>query len=204
MNSASTGLQLGRFGVWLNPLYGDDARTEYVIQAESLGFLTAWLGFGRGSISDLALVERVLDATATINVATAIVNMWNNDSADIVNAYHRIAVRHGDRFLLGVGVGHPVFDLRDVGDLDRMTLVGFDDDVAKFLDGLHAAARPQRDRRRTLIHAPAGNFDFARFSVQVPTTGSGDSAAPAAVPQPTAMMVPTTSIFKNSFMVLPC
>src|ERR1700694_893626 len=107
MTSASTGLQLGRFGVWLNPLYGDDARTEYVIQAESLGFLTAWLGFGRASISDLALVERVLDETATITVATAIVNMWTNDAADIVEAYHRIAVRHGDRFLLGVGVGHP-------------------------------------------------------------------------------------------------
>ena len=107
MTTLNTGLRLGRFGAWLNPRYSDDERTEFVVQAESLGFPTAWLGFGRASISDLALVERVLDATATIIVATAIVNMWTNDPDDIVASYQRIAARHGDRFLLGVGVGHP-------------------------------------------------------------------------------------------------
>ena len=107
MSTPSTGLQLGRFGAWFNPRYGDDDRTEFVVQAELLGFSTAWLGFGRASISNLALVERVLEATATITIATAIVNMWTNDAADIVESYRRIAARHRDRFLLGVGVGHP-------------------------------------------------------------------------------------------------
>ena len=101
------GLGLGRFGAWFNPRYSDDERTEFVVQAESLGFATAWLGFGRAPISDLALVERALDATTTITVATAIVNMWTNEPDDIVASYHRIAARHRDRFLLGVGVGHP-------------------------------------------------------------------------------------------------
>ncbi len=101
------GVQLGQIGAWFNPRYGDDARTEFVIQAEKLGYPTAWLGFGLASIGDLSLVERVLDATTTITVATAIVNMWTNDPADIARAYRRIASRHGDRFLLGVGVGHP-------------------------------------------------------------------------------------------------
>jgi alkanesulfonate monooxygenase SsuD/methylene tetrahydromethanopterin reductase-like flavin-dependent oxidoreductase (luciferase family) len=77
--------ELDRIGAWLNPRYDDDARTELVVQAESLGFPTAWLGFGRASISDLALIERVLDATTSITVATAIVNMWTNDPADIAN-----------------------------------------------------------------------------------------------------------------------
>jgi hypothetical protein len=63
VTTPNTGLQLGRFGVWFNPSYSDDQRTEFVVQAESLGFPTAWLGFGRASISDLALVKRVLDAT---------------------------------------------------------------------------------------------------------------------------------------------
>jgi len=107
VRTPSAGLQLGRFGAWFNPRYGDDARTELVVHAESLGFPTAWLGFGQASISDLALVERVLDATTNITVATAIVNMWTNDAAEIVEAYQRIAVHYGDRFLLGVGVGHP-------------------------------------------------------------------------------------------------
>src|SRR4029453_19571510 len=61
----------------------------------------------RASISALSLVERVPDETATITVATAIVNMWTNDPADIAESYQRIATRHGDRFLLGIGIGHP-------------------------------------------------------------------------------------------------
>jgi len=100
-------VQLGQIGAWFNPRYDDDTRTEFVIQAEALGYPTAWLGGGRASISDLSLVERVLDETSTITVATAIVNMWTNDPADIAESYQRIAARHGDRFLLGIGIGHP-------------------------------------------------------------------------------------------------
>ena len=94
MNTAKAGLRLGQIGAWFNPLYDDDTRTEFVIHAEALGYPTAWLGFGRASIGDLALVERVLDATATITVATAIVNMWTNNPTDIAAAYTRIAARH--------------------------------------------------------------------------------------------------------------
>jgi probable F420-dependent oxidoreductase len=107
VNTAHAGLRLGRIGAWFNPLYDDDTRTELVVQAESLGYPSAWLGFGRASIGDLALVERVLDATATITVATAIVNMWTNDPTDIAAAYRRVAARHHDRFVLGIGIGHP-------------------------------------------------------------------------------------------------
>jgi probable F420-dependent oxidoreductase len=107
VSPAGTGPRLGRIGAWFNPRYDDDTRTDLVVQAESLGYTTAWLGLGRRSIGDLALVERILDATATITVATAIVNMWTNDPAGIARAYRRIAVRHGERFLLGVGRGHP-------------------------------------------------------------------------------------------------
>jgi len=107
VSPADPGLRLGRIGAWLNPVYGDDARTDFAIQAESLGYPTAWLGFGRAPVSDLALAERILDATATITVATAIVNMWTNDAADVAASYQRIAARHSGRFLLGIGIGHP-------------------------------------------------------------------------------------------------
>jgi probable F420-dependent oxidoreductase len=107
MTDSPAGVSLGRIGAWFNPRYDDDTRTGFVVQAETLGYPTAWLGFGRASIGDLALVERVLDATSSIVVATAIVNMWTNDPADIIAAYQRIAVRHRDRFVLGIGVGHP-------------------------------------------------------------------------------------------------
>src|SRR5580692_12500048 len=107
VSPAGAGLRLGRIGAWLNPKYGDDARTAMVIQAEALGYPAAWLGFGRAPVGDLALAERILDATSAITVATAIVNMWTNDPADVSASYRRITSRHGDRFLLGVGVGHP-------------------------------------------------------------------------------------------------
>jgi hypothetical protein len=86
---AHRGLRLGRIGAWLNPKYGDDARTGLAIQAESLGYTTAWLGFGRAPVSDLALAERILDATSAITVATAIVNIWTNDGADVAASYRQ-------------------------------------------------------------------------------------------------------------------
>jgi probable F420-dependent oxidoreductase len=56
---------------------------------------------------DLTLIERALDATTTIVVATAIVNMWTNDPTSIAESFERIDAKHPGRFLLGVGIGHP-------------------------------------------------------------------------------------------------
>src|SRR3979411_2208796 len=100
-------LQLGTFGAWFNPAYDDSARTEFVVEAEALGYTTAWLGIGRRDVADLSLVERALDATTTITVATAIVNVWTNDAATVARSYQRIAAKHPDRFLLGLCVGLP-------------------------------------------------------------------------------------------------
>jgi probable F420-dependent oxidoreductase len=100
-------MRLGRYGAWLNPSHGDDARTGFAIQAEKLGYSTTWLGFGRAEVSDLALVERILDATSQITVGTAIINMWTNDPAEVAASYQRITAKHGARFLLGIGIGHP-------------------------------------------------------------------------------------------------
>lgn len=104
---AAPGAALGRFGAWLNPRYDDDTRVRFVVETEAMGYTTAWLGFGSAALGDLRLAERALDATASITVATAIVNMWTNDADVVADAYHRIAARHPGRFLLGVGIGHP-------------------------------------------------------------------------------------------------
>ncbi len=105
--STDTPPVLGRIGAWFNPRFDDDTRVAFVAQAESFGYPTAWLGFGSKALGELELVERALDKTSSITVATAIVNMWSNDPSRVAAAYHRIAARHGDRFLLGVGIGHP-------------------------------------------------------------------------------------------------
>jgi probable F420-dependent oxidoreductase len=35
------------------------------------------------------------------------VNIWSNPAERVARAYRRIAERHPDRFLLGIGAGHP-------------------------------------------------------------------------------------------------
>lgn len=99
--------RLGAFGAWLHPGYGDAARTEFAVEAEQLGYPTVWLGLGTAVVEDLAPVERILDATTSVVVATAIVNMWTNDPTAVAESYRRLHATHGDRLLLGVGIGHP-------------------------------------------------------------------------------------------------
>ena len=130
-------LNLGRYGAWFNPRYDDDTRVELVARAESLGYPTAWLGFGSKSVSDLRLAERALAATSTITVATAIVNMWTNDPAEIVASYHRIASRYNDRLLLGVGIGHP----ESIGTYQRPV-----ERMVSYFDALDAGGVPPNRR----------------------------------------------------------
>ena len=100
-------ITLGTFGAWLNPKYDDAARIDFAAEAEALGYGTVWLGLGQRDLGEFELVERVLDNTGQIVVATAIVNMWTNDPAMVAESYGRIQARYPDRFLLGLGVGHP-------------------------------------------------------------------------------------------------
>jgi probable F420-dependent oxidoreductase len=130
-------MNLRAFGAWLNPVYDEATRTRFVVEAEALGYATAWLGMGSRAMPDLDFVERALDATRTIIVATAIVNMWTNDAATIARSYQRIAAKHSDRFLLGVGIGHPESIPTYTDPLEMMVA---------YLDELDANAVP-RDRR---------------------------------------------------------
>jgi len=72
VSPAHPGLRLGRIGAWLNPVYGDDARTDFAILAESLGYPTAWLGLGRASVSDLALDRMVILVSWSPCLATSV------------------------------------------------------------------------------------------------------------------------------------
>jgi probable F420-dependent oxidoreductase len=70
-------------------------------------------------------------------VATAIVNMWTNDAAEIARSYQRIAAKHPDRFLLGVGVGHPEAVKTYQRPIDK---------IVEYLDGLDAGGVPAERR----------------------------------------------------------
>ncbi|WP_309239805.1 TIGR03620 family F420-dependent LLM class oxidoreductase [Actinomadura sp. J1-007] len=97
-----TDINVGRFGIW-RPAAGLDA--ELAANAEALGYGTVWIGGSPDG--ELAIAERMLAATDRLVVATGIVNMWATPAEQVAASYHRLNDRHGGRFLLGVGIGHP-------------------------------------------------------------------------------------------------
>ena len=93
-------IDLGAVGVWRH----DRTEPELAVALEDLGYGTLWLG--NASVADLAEIERLLDATERLVLATGIVNIWANPAEEVVRAYRHLAERHPDRFLLGIGAGH--------------------------------------------------------------------------------------------------
>jgi probable F420-dependent oxidoreductase len=94
--------QLGRYGAFQRK---DFATPALAAGLEEAGYGALWIGGSPGG--DLAGVEALLAVTSRLVVATGIVNIWNDDAADIAVAARRILDRYPDRFLLGIGVGHP-------------------------------------------------------------------------------------------------
>ena len=92
---------LGTVGVWRGFTQVDAA---FASEIESLGYGALWLGYSPGA--DLEAVERMLDATERLHLATGVVNIWKADAAEAAASFHRIDAKHPGRFLLGIGSGH--------------------------------------------------------------------------------------------------
>lgn len=99
--------QFGTYGAWLNPALGDAPRIEYAPQLEELGYQTIWVGIGADPVGDMHLLEQMIAATKDAIIASAIINMWQDDARSIAHHYRRIVDRYGPRLLLGIGLGHP-------------------------------------------------------------------------------------------------
>ena len=108
-------MELGRIGVWRSKRHG----TSGLDEIEALGYGAFWLG---GSPS-LAETRPYVDATTTLPIATGILNIWPNDPAVVAREFQDFP----ERFLLGVGVGHPEADSDYKRPLKAMR---------EFLDGL--------------------------------------------------------------------
>jgi len=93
--------EIGRFGIWRSASL---VTPEIAAGIERLGFGALWLGGSPDG--DLAQVEGLLDATATLTLATSIVNMWKDQAPLVARSFARVQRRFPGRFLLGVGAGH--------------------------------------------------------------------------------------------------
>jgi probable F420-dependent oxidoreductase len=122
----------GRYGIWAS---GAQLTPELAVTIEQLGYGAVWIG---GSPpADLELPESLLAATDHLVVATGIVNMWGSPAAEAATSYRRIAERYPDRFLLGVGIGHP----EAVGQYRKPYAT-----IVEYLDELDAGGVPAEGR----------------------------------------------------------
>jgi probable F420-dependent oxidoreductase len=93
---------LGRVGasVGLTDLTDAGAR-----ELEQSGYGALWVG---ASVApDLIAVERILAATESVAVVTAITTIWSATPAELADSFHRVHDRFGDRFIFGLGTAHP-------------------------------------------------------------------------------------------------
>ena len=131
-------MELGRVGVWTSyRIIGEPNAGEAARLVADLGFGTFWLG---GS-PRLAQVRPLLAATDALTVATGIVNVWQYDPAELAAEYAELTAAFPDRFLLGIGIGHPEATAEYAKPLTTMR---------GFLDGLDAAAPPVPPEGRCL------------------------------------------------------
>jgi len=126
-------IELGKLGIWR---YHANVDAKFAAEAEKLGYGAIWLG-GSPSGDDLASVDGILEATDSLVIATGIVNIWQDEPADIARVYERIAGKYPDRFLLGVGAGH-----REATKEYKKPYAALVD----YLDGLDAAGVPVSGR----------------------------------------------------------
>src|SRR3954449_1301838 len=124
-------MDIGKIGIWKGRRHGPQA----VPEIEALGFGALWLG-GSPSVEQ---AREYLEAAERLPVITGILNIWQHDPADVAAGVARARQDFPDRFLLGIGVGHP----EATSDYKRPLKA-----VREFLDGLDAADPPvPRDER---------------------------------------------------------
>ncbi len=124
-------MSIGQIGIWRRHQEGVDG----VAEIEALGYGALWLG-GSPSVAD---ARAFLELTSTLVVATAILNVWRHEPADVAAEHAGVRREFPGRFLLGLGIGHPEATSEYRRPLAKMRA---------FFDGLDAAPEPvPRDER---------------------------------------------------------
>ena len=96
---------LGTFGVFGHYEQWQKLPADQLREIEALGYGAIWAG---GSPpAELEWVQPILEATTTLQVATGIVNIWTAAAGPVAESFHRIDAAFPNRFILGIGVGHP-------------------------------------------------------------------------------------------------
>lgn len=121
-------LELGPLGAYL---VAADATAAQAVALEEAGYGAVWLA--ASPTADLLAAERLLDATTRIVVGTSVINVWQADAETVAASYHRIAAKHPDRLIIGIGAGHREVNAEYASPVAKVTA---------YLDTLTAAGVP--------------------------------------------------------------
>ncbi|RHW23745.1 LLM class F420-dependent oxidoreductase [Nocardioides immobilis] len=143
-NDTPSGI-FGDLGVWLLRHLPSDVLINVSRQSEDLGYGTVWIAGGvEPGVFDV--IEKVLDATERITVATGIVNLWAETPETVTRAWHHLEERHPGRLYVGLGISHAPL-------VEQLMNVEYSKPLAKtklFLDELDAQADPLPPSRRLI------------------------------------------------------
>lgn len=139
-------MELGRIGIWHSRNKGGPG---VVKEIEALGYGAFWLG-GSPSIEQ---ARAYVEAGTSIPVVTGILNVWQHDPADVAREHRKLTSDHPDRFLLGIGIGHPEATSDYTKPLKTMR---------EFLDGLDAAETPVPSDERLIAALGPKMLDLAK------------------------------------------
>jgi probable F420-dependent oxidoreductase len=149
---------LGRNGIWAIGLrFGDpEGISEAAAELDALGYSSLWVPDSGGDLN--GTLERLLDATSSLTVASGVLNLWMHDAAETALFVDGAARRFGDRLLIGIGVSHASrIDQIEPG-LYRRPLAA----MASYLDQLDDARPPLLSDRRVLAALGPKMLSLAR------------------------------------------
>src|SRR4051812_24509283 len=133
-------MELGRIGIWHSSSKGDPRVIAEAV--EELGYGALWLG-GSPSVEQARVY---VQASSTLPVITGILNVWQHDPAHVAREHAKLIADHPDRFLLGIGIGHP----EATSDYSRPLKT-----MRDFFDGLDSAETPvPKDQRLAAALGP--------------------------------------------------
>ncbi len=150
------GMDIGTFGIWSSLLRNspEQEAVDAARQVEALGFTTAWLP--SGEVGQLERVRALVAGTTTLRVATGILNVYREtDPERTAQVFHEIDAAGPERFLLGLGVGHP--QALAPGQYGPPL-----ETMRRYLDGLDGAAHPVPPGRRALAALRPGMLRLSR------------------------------------------
>src|SRR3954453_10936283 len=142
-------MDIGNIGVWTSYRpFGIGRAGEAAKLAEQLGYSAWWVG-GSPHVPD---VRPILEATSALVAASAILNVWINDPAETAAADAALRADFPERFMLGIGIGHP----EATSDYRRPLT-----SMRAFLDGLDASPSPPPAGERCLAALGPKMLDLA-------------------------------------------